>query len=89
MSQTTLAALRQTETQAVTGATEIGFLTVQGFEALQRMAKLFSKSSLVPTTFQEDVNLGNAAIALDMALRMRANPLAVMQNIYVVHGRPA
>lgn len=89
MSQTTLAALRQTETQAVTGATEIGFLTVQGFEALQRMAKLFSKSSLVPTTFQGDVNLGNAAIALDMALRMRANPLAVMQNIYVVHGRPA
>lgn len=33
--------------------------------------------------------MGNCVIALDIALRMGAKPLMVMQNIYVVHGRPA
>ena len=33
--------------------------------------------------------IGCCVVALDMAMRMKANPLAVMQNIYVVHGRPA
>ena len=68
---------------------QVGFQTVQGFEMLQRMARMFSKSTLVPTTFQGDANLGNAAIALDMAFRIGVNPLAVMQNIYIIHGRPA
>lgn len=68
---------------------EIGFTSVEGFAALQRMANMFTQSSMVPQTFQGQQNLGNAAIALDMAIRMQANPLMVMQNLYVVHGRPS
>lgn len=33
-------------------------------------------------------NMGNCLIALDMAYRIGANPMLVMQNLYVVHGRP-
>ena len=59
--------------------------TVEGFEALQRMAKMFSQSDIVPERFR---NIANAVICLDMAHRMGANPLMVAQNLYVVHGTP-
>lgn len=90
MSQMSLAELKaRSSAPAVTPHTEIGFTSIEGFASLQRMANMFTKSSMVPQTFQGEVNLGNAAIALDMAIRMKANPLAVMQNIYIVHGRPS
>ena len=90
MAQLSLADLKaRTNAPAPSMPTEIGFNTVAGFESLQRMAVMFTRSSMVPQTFQGDVNLGNAAIALDMAIRMKANPLAVMQNLYIVHGRPS
>jgi hypothetical protein len=40
----------------------------------------------VPKEFQNSIP--NCAIGLHMALRMRADPLMVMQNLYIVHGRP-
>lgn len=64
----------------------VGFDTVQGFNALQRIARLFSSSALVPDVYKN--NIANTSIALDMAYRMRANPLMVMQNLYIVHGNP-
>lgn len=90
MSQLSLAELKaRSSAPAVAPHTEIGFTSIEGFASLQRMANMFTKSSMVPQTFQGEINLGNAAIALDMAIRMKANPLAVMQNIYIVHGRPS
>lgn len=83
---TTLAALNG---PSVSDAVRIGFDTVAGFEALQRMARMFTRSSLVPKDFQGEANLGSAAIAVDMALRMKVNPLMVMQNLYIVEGRPS
>lgn len=67
----------------------VGFDTVQGFEALQRIATAFCASSLVPPQYQGKQNLANAVIAVEMAMRMRASPLMVMQNLYIVHNRPA
>lgn len=64
----------------------LGFSTVQGFEMIQRAAKLLAASNLVPKEFQN--NLPNCVIALNMANRVGADPLMVMQNLYVVHGRP-
>ena len=55
----------------------------------QRMAKLLSASSLVPVQYQGEAGMPNAIIAIDMAQRMGANPLMIMQNLYIVHGRPA
>ena len=63
-----------------------GFGSLQSFELAQRAAKLLSQSSLVPKEYQS--NLPNCVIALNMASRMGADPLMVMQNLYIVHGRP-
>lgn len=37
----------------------------------------------------QGIALANCAIALDMATRMNANPVMVMQNLYIVHGNPS
>ena len=78
---TTLADLRQSAEPV-----QIGFASSTGFELLQRASKLLAASTLVPQQFQN--NLPNCVIALNMANRIGADPLLVMQNLYVVHGRP-
>ena len=83
---TTLATLNA---QSAPAAVRVGFDTIAGFEALQRMARMVTMSPIVPKSYRGEANLGSAAIAMDMALRMNANPLMVMQNLYDVHGTPA
>ena len=61
--------------------------TVKQFEVMQRMAQMYTQSTIIPETYRG--NLGNCVIALDMATRMGANPLMVMQNLYVVNGNPS
>lgn len=56
---------------------------------IQRVAKMFASSPLVPQIYQGDKGIGSCVIALNMAHRMGADPLMVMQNLYVVHGRPS
>lgn len=63
------------------------FGTLAGFEAGQRIANMFSQSSLVPNNFKGDI--GSCLIALNMANRMGADPLQVMQSLYIVHGKPS
>ena len=65
----------------------IGFDTEPGFEALQRLGKMFAQSALVPEIYRG--NIANCSIAVEMALRMRMNPIMVMQNLYMVHGNPS
>ena len=62
------------------------FTNLEAFEAGQRVCKMLSSSSLVPTIYQG--NVANTFIALEMATRTGSSPLAVMQNLYIVHGRP-
>lgn len=64
----------------------MSFFNLDGFELMQRIAKAFSSSDLVPKQYQN--KLPNCMIALDMAQRIGANPLMVMQNLYIVHGTP-
>ncbi len=56
------------------------------FEHAQRVAKMLSASNLIPKEFQG--NIQNTMIALEMANRIGASPLMIMQNLYIVHGRP-
>lgn len=60
--------------------------TIQGFETGQRIAKMFAQSNLVPDTFKNDI--GGCLIALEMAQRMNASVLQVMQSMYIVYGKP-
>lgn len=62
------------------------FGSKEGFELAQRVAKVFSTSDLLPKEYKN--NVGNCVIALDMAQRMGANPLMVMQNLSIIMGRP-
>ncbi len=68
--------------------TQIGLTNLSGFELAQRAAKMLSSSSLVPKEYQGAAGLPNCVIALNMAHRMGADPLMIMQNLVLVHGRP-
>jgi len=65
------------------------FANAQSFELAQRIGGMFSRSMLVPKNFQGADGLPDCIIAYHMANRMGAAPLMVMQNLYVVHGKPA
>ena len=78
----------QMVTTAPMGVTA-GFQSAEGFALLQRMANMFVSSTLVPKQFQGKDNYGNCVIALNMAQRLGADPLMVMQNLYVVYGTPS
>jgi hypothetical protein len=54
---------------------------------MQRQANCWASSDLVPTQYQGKI--ANVIIALEVAKQINVSPLAVMQNLYVVHGRPA
>lgn len=60
---------------------------VKKFEMQQRMANMYATSTIVPDTYRK--NIGNCVIAIDMAMRMGVNTLAVMQNLNIVYGRPS
>lgn len=63
-----------------------GFGSLRSFLLVQRAAKLLSTSTLVPKEYQG--NISNCVIALNMANRMGADPLMVMQNLVIVYNRP-
>ena len=57
------------------------------FDQLLRAANMLSQTSIIPTTYQGKPQ--DCFVALEMATRMGVSPLVVMQNMYVVKGKPA
>lgn len=76
----------QTVEQARDVAVMPGFNSQSSWELANRIGKAFAASSLVPAQYQN--NVANCIVALEMANRMGASPLMVMQNLYLVHGNP-
>lgn len=66
---------------------EVSSFSIATFDHAQRVAKMLSSSSLIPKEFQG--NIQNTMIALEIANRIGASPLMVMQNLYIVHGKPS
>ena len=100
MSDTELAKADQQSTAIVT----MGFGNLQSYEFMQRTAKMFSHSSMVPAAYRNTITKGygdrmttednpaaipNCMIALNMAQRMNADPLMIMQNLHIIEGRPS
>jgi hypothetical protein len=52
-----------------------------------RAAQMLAKSNLVPEAYRNKPE--DCLIALDLANRQNLSPMMVMQNLYVVKGRPA
>ena len=54
---------------------------------LVKLAGMMSRSKIVPESFRGDPD--TCFMACEMANRMNVSPLVVMQNLYVVQGKPA
>jgi len=67
-------------------STEVGLLNAASFNQMWRVAQVFAKSDLVPAHFKGKVE--NCMIAFNMASRMNIDPFMLMQNMYVIHGKP-
>lgn len=86
MSTTTLQEARIAKASPTVAA---GFFDTDGFALIQRIGKAFASSNLVPPQYQGESGIANCMIALNMAQRMNADPMLIMQNLYMVHGQPA
>lgn len=62
------------------------FSAIDAFESAQRMAKALASSDIVPSKYKG--NLSNCLVALEVANRTGQSPLAVMQSLDIVHGKP-
>jgi hypothetical protein len=72
---------------STTNQNESFFLSGDSFEHGQRIAKMLASSDLVPAQFKG--NIQNCLLAMELANRTGSSPLAVMQNLYVVHSKPS
>ena len=62
---------------------------IKMFELQQRQAMMYASSTIVPKEYQGNDKVGNIIIAMDMAKRLNANLLMVMQNLNVIQGKPS
>lgn len=102
---TTLAELKTSAVVAPNKDAPMSLLTGAGFEQIQRVAKALSSSTMVPVQYRaftevkefgkvtgyldNPAGLPNCVVALNMAVRMNADPLMIMQNLHVIEGRPS
>ena len=63
------------------------FSNMQNFKELYDIGKMFASSTLVPQAYQGKSM--DCTIAVDMANRMGVSPMMVMQNLYIVKGKPS
>ena len=57
------------------------------FDQMARVAGMLAKSTIVPASYQG--NPQDCFIAVEMAARMNISPVFIMQNLYVVKGKPS
>ena len=63
------------------------FSNAESFKDIFNIGKMFASSSLAPVAYQNKPM--DCTIAVDMANRMGVSPMMVMQNLYVVKGKPS
>lgn len=76
-----------TQTELVKHVPDQGAFSMQSFEHAQRVAKMLCSSDLIPAAYRN--NIQNTMIALEMANRIGASPLMVMQNLNIIQGKPS
>lgn len=57
------------------------------FNQLLRVANMLSQTSIIPQSYQNKPQ--DCFVAIEMANRMGVSPMVVMQNMYVVKGKPS
>ncbi len=79
----------------------LGVFYPPNFVEAQRTAKCLMMSSIVPKRYKPNPNdidpkkrktteeaIADIMVAMNMAMRLKADPIMVMQHVYVVHGTP-
>ena len=79
--------VKANDIQQVPQNTEMAFSNKDVFDQMLRAAQMFSRSDIVPTSYRGKAE--NCMIAVEVANRMGISPLMVMQNLYVVQGKPS
>lgn len=82
--------VQATEKQHVNLQTDFSlgiFGTSDNFKMAWQMAQALSQSTVVPKDFQG--NPANCLIAIEQSNRLHMSPFMVMQNLYVIQGRPS
>lgn len=73
---------------------QFSFFNPAQFATMQRVASMFASSDLVPDMYQADKvgkekATANCVIAINMANRIEADVLMIMQNLVIIYGRPS
>lgn len=74
---------------------KLNFFDPTSFETAQRVCRFFAKSELVPPMYKESPDnpiekaMSNCLVAMELASRIDASPLMIMQNMAIIHGRPS
>lgn len=74
--------------------TVVNFFDPVQFDTMQRVCKMFASSELVPDMYKASENppekaVSNCMIAIEIAQRIGASPLMVMQNMVPIYGKPS
>jgi hypothetical protein len=86
---------KQLQVTATPAPAAFNFFDPVHFETMQRICKMFASSELVPDMYKvSDKNpiekaMANCMIAVEMAQRIGASPLMIMQNMAIIYGRPS
>lgn len=62
-------------------------ISTKQLNQIYKIAELYSGSSMVPDTYKN--NKANCFVACELAARMNVSPVLVMQNLYIVKGKPS
>ena len=81
----------------VSAPAQVGFnfFDPMQFNTMQRVCKMFASSELVPDMYRvtdknsEEKATANCMIAIEIAQRIGASPLMVMQNMTPIYGKPS
>ena len=80
-------AVAETKRNMVTDYSLGIFGSSDNFIMATQMAKALAESTIVPRDYQG--NWSNCLIAIEQAQRLKVSPMMVMQNLYVIQGRPS
>lgn len=87
MSETAVSVQDQTLTSVPPGQALNVWSDTKAFDQMARVAGMLAKSSIVPQNYQGKPE--DCFLAVEMAARMNTSPLMVMQNLFVVKGKPS
>lgn len=74
---------------------QFSFFNPQHLATMQRVGKMFANSELVPEMYKisdnnpEEKAIANCVVAIEIATRIGASPLMIMQNMVPIYGKPS